>query len=107
MIKEGLYTVALCMNIRHHGFVQTIFLSPCCFTAAPESTGGGPSSYICRLSGHKTSKTWRFWLEVSSKYSLLMGTTLLIPVKLSGAYFTLLHCDLQTLKDEETGRDPK
>nr|XP_016445310.1 PREDICTED: uncharacterized protein LOC107770505 [Nicotiana tabacum] len=32
---------------------------------APEKTGNGPPSYICRLSG-AGDKNWTFWLEASS-----------------------------------------
>lgn len=33
---------------------------------APETVGGGPPSYICRLSG-VGPENWKFWLEVNSK----------------------------------------
>ncbi|KAK3443323.1 endoplasmic reticulum metallopeptidase 1 [Eucalyptus grandis] len=36
---------------------------------APESVKGGPSSYICRLSGY-SNENWTFWLEASSSMDL-------------------------------------
>lgn len=41
----------------------TIVCMLCQLSIATESAGGGPPSYICRLSG-SSPENWTFWLEV-------------------------------------------
>lgn len=36
----------------------------------PERVGGGPPSYICRLSGKEAKNTWRFWIEAESSQKI-------------------------------------
>lgn len=43
---------------------------------APESRGGGPPSYICRLSG-ASHENWTFWLEASSSEEIRVEVAVL------------------------------
>ncbi|KAG1330912.1 putative endoplasmic reticulum metallopeptidase 1 [Cocos nucifera] len=43
---------------------------------APETIGGGPPSYICRLSG-RSHENWTFWLEANSSETLRVDVAVL------------------------------
>ena len=46
-----------------------------CICTGTETYGGGPQSYICRLSG-PSDGNWTFWLEV--KFDAVLNLSLLL-----------------------------